>query len=69
MKFSRRTVDTLLDLVEMKLASIEVTDREDARERATLETARSELLEIRAAIAAARLSRRTAAAAEPVASA
>ncbi len=52
MKFSRRTIETLLDLVEIKLAQIEITDREDARERKALETARSELLALQAAIAA-----------------
>ncbi len=57
MKFSRRTIETLLDLVEIKLAQIEVTDREDARERKALETARAELLELQQAIAA-RLPRR-----------
>ncbi len=52
MKFSRRTIETLLDLVEIKLAQIEVTDREDARERRALEQARSELLALQEAIAA-----------------
>lgn len=52
MKFSRRTIETLLDLVEIKLGQIEVTDREDARERRALETAREELLALKDAIAA-----------------
>jgi hypothetical protein len=58
MKFSRRTIETLLDLVEIKLAQIEITDREDARERRALETARSELIALQEAIAA-HLPRRT----------
>jgi len=40
---SRRSVHTLLDLVENKLACMQVYDREDARELAILEQARREL--------------------------
>jgi hypothetical protein len=43
MSLSRRTVQTLLDLVENKLACMQVSDREDARELAILEHARREL--------------------------
>jgi hypothetical protein len=47
MSLSPRSVDTLLDLVEIKLSCIEVIDREDARELAILETARRELAAIK----------------------
>ena len=57
MKFSKRSIDTLLDLVEIKLSAMEVTDREDARERAKLEAARDELKELQSAIAAQRARR------------
>lgn len=40
---SHRSVDALLDLVEIKLSCLEVFDREDAREKSYLETARREL--------------------------
>lgn len=43
MSLSRRSVSTLLDLVENKLACMQVYDREDARELAILEHARREL--------------------------
>ena len=43
MSLSPRSVETLLDLVEIKLSCLEVQDREDARELAILETARREL--------------------------
>ncbi len=43
MVLSRRSIDTLLDLVENKLSCMEVFDREDARELAILEHARREL--------------------------
>ena len=43
MTLSRRTVETLIDLVEIKLSCLEVFDREDAREQACLEVARREL--------------------------
>lgn len=44
MSLSRRSIETLLDLVEIKLGCMEVYDREDARELATLENCRRELL-------------------------
>jgi hypothetical protein len=50
MKFTRRSIEALLDLVEMKLSAMQVSDREDARELATLETARSELLALKSAL-------------------
>lgn len=36
MALSKRCVDTLIDLVEIKLSCLEVTDREDMRERELL---------------------------------
>ena len=45
---SKRSIETILDLVEIKLSSMQVIDREDARELAQLETCRRELLDIRA---------------------
>ncbi len=44
MSLTRRTVETLLDLVENKLSTMVVFDREDARELAILENARRELV-------------------------
>ena len=52
MKFSKRSIETLLDLVEIKLSAMEVSDREDARELAKLENARDELLELQSLLAA-----------------
>lgn len=43
MSLSRRSIQTLMDLVENKLSQMQVVDREDARELATLESARREL--------------------------
>jgi len=43
MSLSQRSIETLLDLVEIKLSCIEVYDREDAREKSCLENARKEL--------------------------
>lgn len=47
MSMSRRSVETLIDLVENKLSTMLVYDREDARELATLENARRELIALR----------------------
>ncbi|MGE0118789.1 MAG: hypothetical protein AB7S71_13295 [Dongiaceae bacterium] len=41
---SQRSLETLLDLVEIKLSCLEVFDREDAREKAYLENSRRELI-------------------------
>jgi hypothetical protein len=57
MKFSKKSVDALIDLVEIKLSAMEVTDREDARERAKLEAARDELKALQSAFAAQRVRR------------
>jgi hypothetical protein len=43
MSLSKRSIETLMDLVEIKLSCIQVLDRDDARELAALETARREL--------------------------
>jgi hypothetical protein len=43
MSLSKRTVETLIDLVEIKLSCMEVFDREDAREQAALTQAVKEL--------------------------
>ena len=43
MSLSKRVIETLIDLVEIKLSCIEVYDREDKREIAGLERCRQEL--------------------------
>jgi hypothetical protein len=43
MSLSKRVVETLIDLVEIKLSCIEVYDRDDKREIAGLERCRQEL--------------------------
>ena len=43
MALSARAVETLIDLVEIKLACLEVSDRDDAREHANLEQCLQEL--------------------------
>ena len=61
MSLSKRAIGTLLDLVEIKLSTIQVFDREDAREQALLETCRDELEAMArdpAAMAAAKLNGR-----------
>jgi hypothetical protein len=45
---SQRSIETLLDLVEIKLSCPEVYDREDAREKSYLENARRELSAMKA---------------------
>ena len=55
MSLTRKSVDTLMDLVENKLGCMEVYDREDSRELARLEKCRRELLEIKGAPAAGRV--------------
>ena len=45
-KLSREALTTLLDLVEIKLQSMEVFDREDAREAKSLTEARGEIASI-----------------------
>ena len=46
MALSRRSIATLLDLVEIKLGCIEVMDREDQRELKMLRACRDELLQL-----------------------
>ncbi len=43
MEMSKKSIEALLDLVEIKLSCIQVLDREDAREVKTLQAARDEL--------------------------
>ncbi|WP_431857903.1 hypothetical protein [Azospirillum sp.] len=43
MSLSKRCVETLLDLAEIKLSCLEITDREDAREKELLERCIQEL--------------------------
>jgi hypothetical protein len=47
MGMSRRTLETLIDLVEIKLSCMEVIDREDARELAHLERCLGELRHVK----------------------
>ncbi len=54
MSLSKRSLITLLDLVEIKLSCIEVMDREDAKEVAALEGAKRELTAIMQAQSQAR---------------
>jgi hypothetical protein len=41
---TKRSVETLIDLVEIKLSCLQVFDRDDAKELAALEPARRELI-------------------------
>ena len=43
MDLSKRTLETLIDLVEIKLSCMEIVDRDDARELASLERCLGEL--------------------------
>lgn len=43
MALTQRALETLVDLVEIKLSCLEVFDREDARELANLQKCREEL--------------------------
>ena len=52
MSISKRTVETLLDLVEVKLSCMQVSDREDQRELAELENCRRELRGLMSIVAA-----------------
>jgi len=47
MSLSKRVVETLIDLVEIKLSCIEIYDREDSREVVALEQCKSELQALR----------------------
>ncbi|MBT5646954.1 hypothetical protein OAW32_00120 [bacterium] len=52
MSISKRTVETLLDLVEVKLSYMQVSDREDQREMSQLESCRRELRGLMTAVPA-----------------
>lgn len=43
MNLSRRSIQMLLDLVEIKLSYMDISDREDARDMQVLERCREEL--------------------------
>jgi hypothetical protein len=43
MSLSKRVVETLIDLVEIKLSCMEIYDREDSREVIALEQCKAEL--------------------------
>lgn len=45
MEFSKKSVELMLDLVEIKLSIMQVNDREDARELQSLRMCREELLQ------------------------
>ena len=46
MSLSRATVETLIDLVEIKLSCVEVYDRDDTRELNNLQRCKEELLDL-----------------------
>lgn len=48
MPLSKRSIEMLLDLVEIKLGCLEVYDREDERERTIMERCLKELTECKA---------------------
>jgi hypothetical protein len=49
MSLSKQSIETLLDLVEIKLGCMEVYDREDGRELDMLEACRRELIALKSA--------------------
>ena len=57
MSISKRTVETLLDLVEVKLSYMQVSDRDDQREMSQLENCRRELRGLMAPSSARRIAR------------
>ena len=46
MSLSRASVETLIDLVEIKLSCVEVYDRDDSRELVNLQRCKEELLDL-----------------------
>jgi len=48
MSLSKQSIDTLLDLVEIKLSCFEVWDRDDRRELKALQACKAELQQARA---------------------
>ena len=67
MSLSKRSIEALVDLVEIKLSCLDVFDREDAREKAILENARRELIAIAAGKRAAAVAVAVQPAAQPTA--
>jgi len=55
---TRRSIEALLDLVEIKISAMQVMDREDARELAILEAAKRELTQLQTLARAARTAAR-----------
>ena len=50
MSLSRRSIEYLLDLVEIEIGAMQVLDRDDARELANLEACRRELIGMRSTV-------------------
>ncbi len=48
MSMSKRSLETLLDLVEIKLSAMQILDREDAKELTQLKNCRRDLLSLQA---------------------
>jgi hypothetical protein len=48
MSLSRSSVETLIDLVEIKLSCVEVYDRDDSRELTNLQRCKEELMDLAA---------------------
>lgn len=46
MSLSRSSVETLIDLVEIKLSCVEVYDRDDSRELSNLQRCKEELMDL-----------------------
>ena len=55
MSISRRSIDMLKDLIENRIACMQVVDREDHRQLAILTQARREIMSMASAPAAAKL--------------
>lgn len=47
MSLSKQSIESLLDLVEIKISTLQVLDREDAREMKCLEGCRDELVDMK----------------------
>ena len=62
MGLSRRSIEVLLDLVEIKLSYMDISDREDARDMKLLERCRDELRSLDRPVPVAAMTRRTQAA-------
>lgn len=55
MSLSRKSIDTLIDLVENKLGCMEVYDRDDSRELGRLERCRQELVQLKTHVVSGRV--------------